>query len=157
MRILVMSDTHGSRHNAALAIEQQPDAKYIFHLGDGASDIDDLIAFYSDRTFVRVQGNCDFSSYLPYREIVFVGGKKIYATHGYIERVKFGLDMLYYSAREQEAEIALFGHTHEQYIDYYDGMHIFNPGSLREGKYGVVDITPKGIICVGMQVRDSGR
>lgn len=153
MRILVMSDSHGDRRNAALAIEQQPDAKYVFHLGDGAGDIDDLIPFYSDRKFVRVKGNCDFSSDLPVREIVSVGGKRIYVTHGYSERVKFGLDVLYYSAREQEAVIALFGHTHEPHIDYYDGIHIFNPGSLRDGNYGIIDITPKGIICIHNKVR----
>ncbi len=153
MRILVMSDTHGDRYSPSLAIEQQPDAKYIIHLGDGASDIDDLVAFYSDRKFIRVKGNCDFSSDLPAYRIESIGGKRIYITHGYMERVKFGPEVLYYTAREKEAQIALFGHTHEPYIDYYDGIHIFNPGSLRDGKYGVIDITPKGIMCFGVEVR----
>lgn len=153
MRVLVMSDSHGDRFGASLAIEQQPEAKYVFHLGDGEHDIDDLIDFYSDRTFVRVKGNCDFYSDLNTYETVSVGGKKIYLTHGYVERVKYDLSLLISSAREHGADIALFGHTHTPYIDYIDGLHVFNPGSLREGSYGVIDITRKGIICIHNKVR----
>ncbi|MDD6021586.1 MAG: YfcE family phosphodiesterase [Acutalibacteraceae bacterium] len=155
MRILVMSDSHGDRFSASLAIEQQPEAKYVFHLGDGADDIEDLIPFYPDRTFVRVRGNCDFSSQLSASETVSVGGKKIYLTHGYAERVKYGLSLLVCAAREHDAEIAVFGHTHTPQTDYCDGLYLFNPGSLRDGNYGVIDITAKGIICVENKVRYS--
>lgn len=153
MRVLVMSDSHGDRFNAALAIEQQPEAKYVFHLGDGENDIKDLIDFYKDRTFVRVKGNCDFYSDLNTYEVVSVGGKKIYLTHGYVERVKYDLSLLCIAAREHGADIALYGHTHTPFIDYVDGLHVFNPGSIREGSYGVVDITSKGIICILNKVR----
>lgn len=153
MRLLVMSDSHGDRHSAALAIEQQPTAAYVIHLGDGADDIESLIPFYPDKTFVCVKGNCDFSSRLNAYEIISVGGKKVYVTHGYAERVKYGPEMLCFSAREHDASLALFGHTHTPFIDYNDGLHLFNPGSIRDGNYGVVDITSKGIICIANKVR----
>ena len=51
------------------------------------------------------------------------------------------------------AQAALYGHTHNPHHDYYDEMHIFNPGSIREGRYGVIDIEENGIMCMHNQVR----
>ena len=43
----------------------------------------------------------------------------------------------------------LFGHTHNQYTEYLDGLYIMNPGSVgMNGDYGVIDITPKGDIML---------
>ncbi len=112
MRVLVMSDSHGDVFNASLAVEQQPQAKYVFHLGDGEHDIDNLIAVYKRKEFIRVRGNCDFLSDLNADVLVEIEGKRIFATHGYAQYVKQGLTSLYFAAREKNADIALFGHTH---------------------------------------------
>ena len=153
MRILVLSDSHGSKFNTLLALEQQPEAKYVFHLGDGEHDLSDIKDRYANKIFVQVKGNCDFYSSLPENETLTVGGKKIFLTHGYKEQVKFGYTTLYYKAKELSADIALFGHTHTPFSDYYDGMYIFNPGSLHDGRYGIIDITDAGIVCIHNKVR----
>ena len=59
-----------------------------------------------------------------------------------------GLYRLVCAARERQADILLFGHTHQPLIDYDDGLHILNPGSLHGsgGTYGTVDITPAGVV-----------
>ena len=54
------------------------------------------------------------------------------------------------AAKENNCNIALFGHTHEKYYSYEDGLHLFNPGSIGSGyggaSYGVINITDKGIL-----------
>ncbi len=153
MRVLVMSDSHGDVFNASLAVEQQPQAKYVFHLGDGEHDIDNLIAVYKRKEFIRVRGNCDFLSDLNADVLVEIEGKRIFATHGYAQYVKQGLTSLYFAAREKNADIALFGHTHSPMTDIYNGLTVFNPGSIRDGNYGVLEITSEGISCFHEKVR----
>lgn len=153
MKVLVMSDSHGDSFSAALAVEQQPQAEYVFHLGDGEHDIDDLIAVYRRKDFIKVRGNCDFLSDLNVSVLVEIAGKRIFATHGYAQYVKQGLTSLYFAAREKNADIALFGHTHSPMTDIYNGLAVFNPGSVRDGNYGVLEITPQGITCSHEKVR----
>ena len=45
---------------------------------------------------------------------------------------KYTLDRLWYAAREREAQVALYGHTHREKIDLEYGMHFINPGSVGE-------------------------
>lgn len=50
-------------------------------------------------------------------------------------------------SRERQADILLFGHTHQPLTDYDDGLYILNPGSLRgRGTYGLLDVTPTGVL-----------
>ena len=62
--------------------------------------------------------------------------------------VKFGLTELEQAAREAHADICLFGHTHQQMTDYRGGLYLMNPGAVAEGCYGMVDITPGGIMLL---------
>ena len=52
------------------------------------------------------------------------------------------------AARERKADILLFGHTHNALQEYDEGLYILNPGTLHgsEGTFGIVDITPAGIV-----------
>ncbi len=55
------------------------------------------------------------------------------------------------AARENNAQIAVFGHTHVAHCVYEQGVYLLNPGSAsspRAGRasYGIVDITPNGIV-----------
>ncbi len=52
------------------------------------------------------------------------------------------------AAREAHADICLFGHTHQQMTDYRGGLYLMNPGAVAEGCYGMVDITPGGIMLL---------
>lgn len=149
MRLVVVSDSHGSWGNLFEAINRESSADAVYFLGDGYKEFDELACAYSDKFFfIGVRGNCDFSCDLPEKDIRTLENAKIYATHGYVERVKYGLFDLEERANEENCNLVLFGHTHQPLKQYKDGIHYFNPGSVREGFYGVVDITKNGIMCI---------
>ena len=94
MRILVISDSHGRTSLIERAIEEQPEAKHIFFLGDCVKDIEDYTFIYSDRTFHIVSGNCDGYSSFKSSDRVNIGGKNIFFTHGHYYSVKSGISKL---------------------------------------------------------------
>lgn len=154
MRVLVVSDVHGDFRGLCEAIEAQPTAKAVIFLGDGIRQAEGAADRYPDRDFYLVPGNCDFgSTAIPIRQETF-GGKRFYFTHGHCHDVKYTLYRLELAAREAEADIALFGHTHSPYEEYVDGLYLFNPGSLRYGRtYGYVDVVGSGIRTAVVELR----
>ena len=145
MRILVISDSHGRHSAIERAIDAQPEAKHIFFLGDRLADIEYFDSFYPDRIFHQVCGNCDFGSDIPATGFITLENKKILYTHGHTFSVKYGTSRLLSHARAIGADIALYGHTHIANIEYADGLHLVNPGSIgspRDGRcsYAVIDI-----------------
>lgn len=141
MRILVLSDSHGMPSRILDAVEAHPEAEALIFLGDGERDLDTVESYYhSLPNVIKVAGNCDFSSSLPLLRVVTLGGKKIYCTHGHAEHVKYGTDELLLRARQEGADIVLYGHTHTGVTCYDDGLYIMNPGSIRDGHYGMIDI-----------------
>lgn len=148
MRLLVFSDSHGNTARMTDAILMHKEADMIIHLGDGERDIDKIKDIIGTTPLVQVCGNCDFLSALPENEYIFAKGNKILCTHGHMEGVKHGAQMLYAKAKAAGARIALYGHTHIPVTHYDEGFYAMNPGSIREGCYGVVDITDSGIICI---------
>ncbi len=155
MRILVISDSHGSLRNIEKAIEAQPTAKNIIFLGDGIDEVESAEEIYSDRIFHKVAGNCDFTSMERGERTVTVGGTKIFFTHGHYMRDR---GLLLKRAEQEGAKIALCGHTHIAEVGYEKGIHYMNPGSLSRprdmmsGSYGVIDITDGGIICFTVRI-----
>ena len=147
MRILVLSDSHGMPSRILDAVEAHPEAEALIFLGDGERDLDTVESyFFCLPNVIKVAGNCDFSSSLPLLRVVTLGGKKIYCTHGHAEHVKYGTDELLLRARQEGADIVLYGHTHTGVTCYDDGLYIMNPGSIRDGHYGMIDIVPGGIM-----------
>ena len=153
MRILVLSDSHRHNFNLFSAITEEPTAEVVYFLGDGANEFEEAQLIYGkELAFIGVRGNCDSFTSLPERDIRTIGGKKILATHGYLQNVKFGLTDLQLEAVSEKCDIVLYGHTHIPLNTYKDGIYYFNPGSLRDGCYGVVDITPNGVICINKKL-----
>ena len=154
MRVLVVSDVHGDMRGLCEAIESQPTARVVLFLGDGIRQAEDAAERYPDRDFYLVPGNCDFGSdALPIRQETF-GGKRFYFTHGHRHDVKYTLYRLEMAAREAEADIVLYGHTHAQHEEYVDGLYFFNPGSLRYDRtYGYVDIVGDSLITAVVELR----
>lgn len=147
MRIIVMSDSH--RRVSALLdiIERHKDNADLFlFLGDGNDDLDEALIMYPDINLDRVSGNCDFYSPYPTSKVIEFDGKKILFTHGHPYYVKHGYQDIQREARSIGADIVLFGHTHISYIEVVDSIHYMNPGSARDGVYGVADIEPSGIM-----------
>ena len=153
MRILVLSDSHRHNINLFSAIVEEPTAEVVYFLGDGANEFEEARLIYGkEKAFIGVKGNCDQFSSLPEIDVRVIEGKKIMASHGYLHNVKFGLEDLQFEAFDKNYDIVLFGHTHMPEKVYKDGIYYFNPGSLREGCYGVIDITPNGLICINKRL-----
>ena len=148
MRILVVSDTHGDSRSLRQAILSQPSAEAVIHLGDSQGEVEQARLAFPAKTFLPVRGNCDWGSSLPTVGEFDAQGHKIFYTHGHLYGVKSGDYNIISAARERKAEVLLFGHTHVAREDYEDGLYIMNPGRLSgwEPTYGIVDITPQGIV-----------
>ncbi len=148
MRVIVLSDSHKRKANLFTAIENEPTAEIVYFLGDGISEAEEAASIFKDKKiFILLRGNCDFYSSVPLCDVRSVNNAKIYASHGAEENVKLSYVGIKRVARENGCNIALFGHTHDKYYACEDGLHIFNPGSIKDGSYGVIDIEENGIMC----------
>lgn len=153
MRILVVSDSHKMQYSLFSAIESEPAAEVVYFLGDGSDEYEEAVFIFShEKAFIGVRGNCDMYTSLPSSDIRTVCNKKIMAVHGYEQNVKFGLYDLQLDAVSNKCDIVLFGHTHTPLSLYKDGIYYFNPGALKDGCYGVIDITDSGIICINKKL-----
>lgn len=152
MKIIVMSDSHGSSLGLNRIFSKYRADLYI-HLGDGEYELNLIAAEYPDRNIVHVKGNCDFAS-LSENELFFMPAEncKVFAVHGHKYDVKYSLETLKKKARSLGANVVLYGHTHERFLDYDDGLYIMNPGSVscpRDGKapsFGIIDVSSAGIM-----------
>lgn len=149
MKIGVMSDTH--RHYSSIneGIKLLEDIDELIHLGDNTDDVEVIRRSFKGKIY-NVKGNCDFSSSIPSERIEIIEGKKFFITHGHRYDVKYDLLNLRYRAEELGADVALFGHTHQSYISYEQGIWIVNPGSVSLPRdnvksIAVIEITDGGI------------
>lgn len=155
MRILVFSDSHGNIRNCVNVIECIKDVDMIIHLGDILRDVKDLKVLYPNIPIEYVAGNNDFWHNVPYDKVLEIEGKKIFISHGHLYRVKYEYNTITNKGIALKADCVLFGHTHECYEAYQDGMLMINPGSIVRPKwgkasYGVIEIQNKkmsGCIC----------
>lgn len=156
MRILVISDTHGDFNSLLKAVDSQPKAEVIIHCGDGEEQSEFLKERFKEKMIVAVKGNCDWDSLLPAKEILRINGKTIFVTHGHLYGAKAGLYNLVCAAREEKADILLFGHTHIPITEYDNGLYIMNPGSCHgyNASYGFIDILDDGSVVTNtVQIR----
>lgn len=153
-KILVFSDSHGTNEYMNRALEMNPDADMIVHLGDGTCDLSRSFPEHCEKPLFFIEGNGEYYGFVGsdrrYRPQQFgfteFEGKKIFMTHGHRYDVKYGLSRLIAAGYEKGADIILFGHTHgpvSQYIpagtslDYIGEtdrpLLVFNPGSIGMG------------------------
>ena len=151
MKCLIFSDSHGSLMTMLKAIERNPDAEVVFFLGDGLADLAMIRSRYPAIAFIAVRGNCDYDAFgdsfdAKKVETITLMGKRIVLTHGDLYSVKSGLGALVYLARETEADVMLYGHTHvpvEQYVSEFEKpFYLFNPGSasMRTAEFGIMTL-----------------
>lgn len=146
----MFSDSHGDVSAMKKVIDGCSKADMIFHLGDYDKDAREIDG-YRNIPVHYVAGNCDFGSETEELKEVFVAGNKILLTHGHNYGVKFSPDRLIYLAQERDAKAVFFGHTHQSYMEYVDGIWLINPGSISDGRWGkksyaFVMAEPYGII-----------
>lgn len=132
-RILIMSDSHGLRDEIH-TIKNRHRLPAMIHCGDSELDED------SDELseFIKVAGNCDRDTRFRDEALHRVEGRIFFVTHGHLNQVKSTLLPLTYRAKEVNADIVCFGHTHIAGAEKIDDKLFINPGSIRypKGKYG---------------------
>lgn len=154
LNILVFSDSHGHGDRIEEVVRRQitpPDA--IFFLGDGLRDL--AWCDFNGSPLYAVRGNCDFYSLDGTPDEIFteLGGIKIFAAHGHKYSVKSGHLAIAAKAASLGADIVMFGHTHTPFYEAVEKddclcgvkltrkLHIFNPGSIGQGKeFGTVTV-----------------
>lgn len=140
MKALVLSDSHRYFGGIARAMENESDIDLIIHAGDVQQDVDDIMAAWSNIPCAYVIGNNDYFVHdVPDKRIFSFDGKRIFLTHGHLFGVKLSLNRLILAAKEANADICIFGHTHTSYLEETEDMLILNPGSCFRS-YAVLEI-----------------
>lgn len=146
MKLMFVSDIHGSFHYAKKAIElfESEKADYLVILGDqlyhgprnplpqeyDPKKVSKLFNKYKHK-IIAVRGNCDSEvdqMVLDYPIMgdyttIFEHGKRIFATHGHIYD-KWNLPDL------SKGDVFIYGHTHIPLAEEQEGIYILNPGSI---------------------------
>lgn len=150
MRILIVSDTHGSLRNFDIVIEREKEIDMLLHLGDVEGDNDYMEAVMNCPVHI-VGGNNDYFSGLPGEIELRIGKYKVFMTHGHGYYVSMDTRRLKQAARARGADIAMYGHTHRPDIDLEDGVKVINPGSLsyprqsgRQATYVIMEVNTEG-------------
>ena len=150
MRILIVSDTHGSHRNFDIVIEREKEIDMLLHLGDVEGDNDYMEAVMNCPVHI-VGGNNDYFSGLPGEIELRIGKYKVFMTHGHGYYVSMDTRRLKQAARARGADIAMYGHTHRPDIDLEDGVKVINPGSLsyprqsgRQATYIIMEVNTEG-------------
>lgn len=146
MKLLILSDSHKQMDYMIRAVEREkPDR--IVHLGDHDADARRLSERFPQIPVWSVSGNCDYGL-CPAVRVEDVEGVRLYMTHGHTLGVKYSLLRAELSAREREANILLFGHTHQSFCQWHNGLWMLNPGSC-SGRgpvtYGVIELSQGAI------------
>lgn len=134
INVLVVSDDHGKDgfENAFKVAEKKyGKIQYVIHAGDIESRQNCYYEKIAGCPVYIVRGNNDYNDN-PVEIVTDIGGLKIFVTHGHKYGVYLGLQNLYYAAKERQADIAIYGHTHHADYVEADVMKIVNPGSLTE-------------------------
>ncbi|MBR6571713.1 MAG: YfcE family phosphodiesterase [Clostridia bacterium] len=155
-RLIAVSDSHGSVETLKAAFEQamrHGSVDTAVFLGDGMRDFEQikpmLAAARTD--FFAVKGNNDWSATEGSEAVFSFSGVRIFICHGHNQHVKYGLEQLWFSARERDAQVALYGHTHQASLDYDQGIYLINPGAVYmrhklRAAYAELLVTDKGDI-----------
>ena len=134
-KVLVLSDSHGDIRTIKKIIKREKDCKTVIHLGDHCFDMDEVKDLTKDRKVYMVRGNCDWAG-AETEELLDILGLKVLITHGHFYGVKYTYSELIYRARELEADLVLFGHTHEHLDIENEGLRLYNPGTASRRTYG---------------------
>jgi len=131
-RILVIADTHARTPERLLPgmLEMVAEADVVVHCGDyiGAAVLAELRRLA--KNFIGVFGNTDsreVRDLLPAETTFEVEGRKVAVTHPHWAGEPFGLEEEV-AARFGDADVVLFGHTHEPYKGISGSVFVLNPG-----------------------------
>ena len=164
MTLLIVSDSHGRYERLESLLEMHKNVDALIFLGDGLLDLDRAGVRDYPFTVFSVRGNWDsgrgsITAMRAKDEMTFTfEGIKFFALHGHTKGVKSTLVNAIYAAEQNEADVLLFGHTHEPlslYLPEGDEsfgfkiqkpLYLFNPGSIGgyERSFGCVTVDKNG-------------
>lgn len=159
MRLVILSDSHGGYANfRKVILKHMDEAKAFLFLGDGSQEFNTAKIDFPDLEFHAVKGNNDIMFDQPLQRIVSYSNTNILMMHGHTAPIFYFTENIVESAKQNNCQIVLYGHTHVPVTDYCDGVHILNPGSIQyprggtKKSYGVIDITQTSIFITIMDV-----
>ncbi|MFD0768213.1 metallophosphoesterase [Bacillus sp. CGMCC 1.60114] len=143
MKALIVSDSHGSVKELKQLKEQyEGNVDVMIHCGDS-----ELTSQHSElEGFHVVKGNCDFAGDFSNDIIADVQSTRFLVTHGHLYNIKMTLQTLLYRAKEAEANVVCFGHSHILGAEIIDDILFINPGSIllprsrREKTFALLEI-----------------
>ena len=144
MKVLVLSDTHGSLEVTSKVFELVGKVDLVFHLGDvlyhgprnpipRGYDPMGLAEFLREKRVIYVRGNCDADvdlmvlglQEIPRMAMEYFENLKVLLLHGdQLEE----MDVVSF-AKEHGCQVVLFGHTHVPTVEKREGVLLLNPGS----------------------------
>ncbi|MGE7688109.1 metallophosphoesterase [Lysinibacillus sp. NPDC097214] len=142
MQILVMSDTHGDSNVIEKVRGFYPHVDAVIHCGDSELPF----SHKALEGMKKVRGNCDIDKAFPDEEVFDLEDATIFVTHGHLFNVKTSILSLSYRAKEVNAQIACFGHSHILGAEMIDDVLFLNPGSLlkprgrKEKSFALVEV-----------------
>lgn len=158
MKILAVSDSHGNENNIDRMLQSEGIPDMLIHLGDvcGGSE---YIKAVCGCPVMMVAGNNDFyDSELPSELVITIADKRILLTHGHCYLRYDGYDGLIRRARQADAQIVMFGHTHKPVNLRINDITIINPGSIsyprqrdRNCTYMVIDVSETGVFTYNLK------
>lgn len=161
MKIVMVSDSHTDTQSLSLIRDRHlQEAQLFIHCGDSQ-----LPAHHPALTgFLTVCGNCDFDRHLLNDQLENLSPQdRLFMTHGHLYDVKYSLQRLYYKARELEANIVCYGHSHCIGAEMIDGILFINPGSVllprntKEKTYAMLTLTEPALEVSFFEVQTGKR
>lgn len=129
MKVLIVSDTHGSNSLYAQLCKKYAPLDMVIHCGD-IEGYEEELKHAAGCPVVMVAGNNDFFSDTKKEEEITLEGHRIWITHGHNYYVSMGNDIIVDEAKSRGIEIVMYGHTHRPVIETKNGVAAINPGSL---------------------------
>ncbi|MDR0300715.1 MAG: YfcE family phosphodiesterase [Treponema sp.] len=137
-KLLAFSDTHGNipalKAVMNWAKDRLPPNDTICcaaFMGDGISDLRpaaDATGFYCDWNLVS--GNNDYRASVPEAAVFDFCENRFFICHGHRHSLYGGYHSLTAAARNSQANVVLYGHTHVPSYNNIDGLLVINPGSV---------------------------
>jgi len=157
VKIIAVSDSHGStgllREAVLQALSGAPVDVFV-HCGDGVRDVAAVEPILRDANpnvrLYTIRGNCDMGAFqYPALELFEAGGVRMLAAHGHAYGVKYQYHQLAAAAKDQNAAIAFFGHTHRPLLEAVGSALLINPGAVCKHQtggiaYAQVIVDPNG-------------
>src|SRR5690554_340611 len=114
MKLLVVSDSHNMVLNSQIEkISTYGSFDILIHCGDKYKDAYKFASKLNIDRVYAVPGNCDIApSNMSLILTEIIEGKKIIITHGHLHGVKSSIEYIKDYAKEVNADIVLYGHTH---------------------------------------------